>query len=161
MSTNVKAEKDTPRSHKQNILELLRDIELTPVDVAAEIGCSLNYAQNTLKTLVDEGLCVLTKTNPFTYTSNYDKMSVKVYQSDYDQFDYVIPVSKIEPKRDPIVSLLFGTPKKSYVMHDDDFTGTFKLECGVLEIRGDGTALVSISDCDLDFVVNESDIIWE
>lgn len=166
MGTNVKEDKFTPRSHKQNIVDLLRDIELTPTEVAEEIGCTLNYAQNTLKGLVNDGLCV--GVGYHRYTTNRDKMSVKVYQASYDEFDYLIPVSKIEPKRDPLVSTMFGTPKKSYVMYDDKFHGERKLECGVLEMRDDGKVLVSVSlnwlgkpDCDPDVVVNETDIIWE
>lgn len=166
MTTNVNEYKFTPRSHKQNILELLRDIELTPTEVAEEIGCTLNYAQNTLRSLVNDGLCL--KLDNGRFTSNYDKMTIKVYQSEYDEFDYPIPVSKIEPKRDPLVDLMFGKPKKSYIMYDDKFFGERKFECGILEMLDDGKVLVSVSfnwlgkpDCDTDVIVNESDIIWE
>lgn len=158
MGTDVKADKDVPRSHKQNIVELLRDIELTTLEVAEEIGCSLNYAQNTLAALVKDGLCIKVDDNRFT--TNYDKMSVRVYQTQYDQFDYLIPVSKIEPKRDPLVATMFGTPKKSYVMCGDGEI-IKKYECGVLEyIDNDQFCVVEVDGFD-EMLVNSSDIIWE
>lgn len=156
MTTNVNEYKFTPRSHKQNILELLRDIELTPTEVAEEIGCTLNYAQNTLRSLVDDGLCL--KLDNGRFTSNYDKMTIKVYQSEYDEFDYLIPVSKIEPKRDQLVDLMFGKPKKSYVWCDDG-ESIKKCECGVLEYV-DEFCLIEVDGYD-EMLVLPSEIIWE
>ena len=153
MSNNEKEDKFTPRSHKQNIVDLLRDIELTPTEVAEEIGCTLNYAQNTLKGLVNDGLCV--GVGYHRYTTNRDKMSVKVYQSDYDEFDYLIPVSKIEPKRDPLVSTMFGTPKKSYLL-----IRGIRHECGIVNSFDDEFCSVVV-DGYAEMLAKFDEIIWE
>lgn len=103
--------KDLPRSHKQNILELLRDTYQTVEEISLELKCDMAYAHSAVKQLETAGLVIkLNDAKPFYYTSDYSKLKIQVHQCEYDQYELVIPVSTVEVKRDPLVELFFSEP---------------------------------------------------
>lgn len=116
-------EKFLPRSHKQNILELLRDTKQTVEEISLELKCDMTYAQSAVKQLEADGLLIRINDNkPYYYTSDYDLLPIKVHQMDYDQYELVIPVSDIVVKRDPLVELFFSEPPVVPYTDKDGYT---------------------------------------
>ena len=97
---------------KQRILDLLRDTEQTAVEIALELRVVTSDVQAAIPALISDGLLVCVDDGtPAIYTSNYDKLKVKVYTTDDDTYEKVTKAEEIVIQRDPIDALFFAKPE--------------------------------------------------
>jgi transcription initiation factor IIE alpha subunit len=129
MTVNEETMKPLGATHY--ILELLRDTELKASEIAEELDMSVEHTSTILSKLLKQGHIVAVRkerpesglgASPSIYTSNYDKLKVKVYLTKDDVHYNIRESEKIELKRDPLVDAFFGSyvPKPTVVEESEE-----------------------------------------
>lgn len=99
------------KSIQQQILDLLRDCEQTRSEIGIELKMPTSTITTSLTPLLQCGLLVeVDNSFPTTYTSNYDKLSVKVYTAEDDDYEKVQTPEKTNPTKTELESLIFKKP---------------------------------------------------
>lgn len=96
---------------KQQILDLLRDTEETNFEIALELRTIQLTVDNAIASLLKDGLLVCVDDMlPAIYTSNYDKLKIKVYAMEDDLYEKVQQSTEVNVHRDPLDTLFFAKP---------------------------------------------------